>query len=119
MTELLIKIFVKDYDSPKRTDVREKYGVFSSIVGVIINLILAAIKILAGALSFSIAIVADALNNLSDAGSSIISFISFKIAAKPADKEHPFGHARIEYVSSMIVSFWIRANDQLHKRTYK
>ena len=107
MSDLLIKIFVKDYDSPKRTDVREKYGVFSSIVGVIINLILAAIKILAGALSFSIAIIADALNNLSDAGSSIISFISFKIAAKPADKEHPFGHARIEYVSSMIVSFLI------------
>ena len=107
MTKLLIKCFIKDYDSPSRSDVREKYGVFSSIVGVIINLILATIKIIAGTLSFSIAIVADALNNLSDAGSSIISFVSFKIAAKPADKEHPFGHARIEYVSSMIVSFLI------------
>ena len=107
MTDLLIKVFIKDYEFPKRNDVREKYGVFSSIVGVIINLILATIKIIAGILSFSIAITADALNNLSDAGSSIISFISFKIAAKPADKEHPFGHARIEYVSSMIVSFLI------------
>ena len=107
MTKLLIKCFIKDYDSPMRSDVREKYGVFSSIVGVIVNLILATIKIIAGTLSFSIAIVADALNNLSDAGSSIISFVSFKIAAKPADKEHPFGHARIEYVSSMIVSFLI------------
>ena len=107
MTKLLIKLFVKDYDSPKRSDVRERYGVFSSVVGVIINLILAAIKIIAGLLSFSIAIIADALNNLSDAGTSIISFVSFKIAAKPADKEHPFGHARIEYVSSMIVSFLI------------
>ena len=107
MTNLLIKFFIKDYNDPTNPAVREKYGVFSSIVGIITNLILAAIKLIAGALSFSIAIIADALNNFSDAGSSIISFVSFKIAAKPADKEHPFGHARIEYVSSMIVSFLI------------
>ena len=107
MTDLLIRIFVKDYTKPEDVSVRERYGVFSSIVGININLILAAIKLVAGMLSFSIAIIADALNNLSDAGSSIISFVSFKIAAKPADKEHPFGHARIEYVSSMIVSFLI------------
>ena len=107
MTDLLIKLFVKDHTRPEDVAVRERYGVFSSIVGIITNLILAALKLVAGILSFSIAIVADALNNLSDAGSSIISFVSFKIAAKPADKEHPFGHARIEYVSSMIVSFLI------------
>ena len=107
MTNLLIKFFIKDYSDPSNPTVREKYGVFSSIVGIVINLILAAIKLIAGLLSFSIAIIADALNNFSDAGSSIISFVSFKIAAKPADKEHPFGHARIEYVSSMIVSFLI------------
>ena len=107
MTNLLIKFFIKDYNDPSNPTVREKYGVFSSIVGIVINLILAAIKLIAGLLSFSIAIIADALNNFSDAGSSIISFVSFKIAAKPADKEHPFGHARIEYVSSMIVSFLI------------
>ncbi len=107
MTDLLIKLFVKNHESPDREDVREKYGVFSSIVGVVVNIILALIKLIAGVLSFSIAIIADALNNLSDAGSSIISFVSFKIAAKPADKEHPFGHARIEYVSSMVVSFLI------------
>lgn len=107
MTDLLTKIFVKDHTNPDKPEVRERYGVFSSIVGIITNLILAAIKLIAGLLSFSIAIVADALNNLSDAGSSLISFVSFKIAAKPADKEHPFGHARIEYVSSMIVSFLI------------
>ena len=107
MTDLLIKLFVKDHTRPEDIAVRERYGVFSSIVGIITNLILAALKLAAGLLSFSIAIVADALNNLSDAGSSIISFVSFKIAAKPADKEHPFGHARIEYVSSMIVSFLI------------
>ena len=107
MTALLIKLFVKDHQNPNNTKVRERYGVFSSIVGIITNLILASLKLIAGLLSFSIAIIADALNNLSDAGSSIISFVSFKIAAKPADKEHPFGHARIEYVSSMIVSFLI------------
>lgn len=107
MTDLLTKIFVKDHMNPDKPEVRERYGVFSSIVGIITNLLLAAIKLIAGLLSFSIAIVADALNNLSDAGSSLISFVSFKIAAKPADKEHPFGHARIEYVSSMIVSFLI------------
>lgn len=107
MTDLLIKMFIKDHDKPTQESVREKYGVFSSVVGVAVNLILALIKLIAGILSFSIAIIADALNNLSDAGSSIISFVSFKIAAKPADKEHPFGHARIEYVSSMIVSFLI------------
>ena len=107
MTDLLIKLFIKDNDKSTDPSVREKYGVFSSIVGIITNIILAAIKLVAGMLSFSIAIIADALNNFSDAGSSIISFVSFKIAAKPADKEHPFGHARIEYVSSMIVSFLI------------
>ena len=107
MTDLLIKIFVKDHSNHNDSSVREKYGIFSSIVGIITNVILAGIKLLAGVLSSSIAIIADALNNLSDAGSSMISFVSFKIAAKPADKEHPFGHARIEYVSSMIVSFLI------------
>lgn len=107
MTDLLIKIFVKNYTNPEDVCVRERYGVFSSIVGIVTNIILAGIKLLAGILSFSIAITADALNNLSDAGSSLISFVSFKIAAKPADKKHPFGHARIEYVSSMIVSFLI------------
>ena len=107
MTDLLIKLFVKDYKNPNDSAVRERYGVFSSIIGIITNLILAGLKLVAGILSYSIAITADALNNLSDAGSSLISFVSFKIAAKPADKEHPFGHARIEYVSSMIVSFLI------------
>ncbi len=107
MTNLLIRLFVKNSNSPENPEVRERFGVFSSVVGVIVNLILAAIKLLAGLLSASIAITADALNNLADAGSSIVSFVSFKIAAKPADKDHPFGHARIEYVSSLIVSFLI------------
>lgn len=107
MSELLIKLFVKNHDNPTDEGVREKYGVFSSIIGVIVNILLAALKLLVGLLGGSIAIIADALNNFSDAGTSIVSFVSFKIASKPADREHPFGHARIEYVCSMIVSFLI------------
>ena len=81
--------------------------VLSGVVGIMVNILLAGLKLVAGLLSASIAVVADALNNLSDAGSSVITFISFKLASKPADKEHPFGHERIEYVCSMVVSFLI------------
>ncbi|MBE6635255.1 MAG: cation transporter [Ruminococcaceae bacterium] len=107
MFDFLLKIFIKDYDKTENKDVRSKYGIFSSIVGVICNVILAGIKLLAGILSGSIAIIADAINNISDAGSAVVSFVSFKIASKPADRDHPFGHARIEYVASLIVSFLI------------
>ena len=107
MTNLLFKLFIKDYKNMDDIKVREKCGTVSSIVGVAINAILAAIKMLAGILSGSVAIIADAVNNLSDAGSSAVTFISFKIASKPADRDHPFGHARIEYVASLIVSFLI------------
>lgn len=86
---------------------REKCGAASGVIGVLTNLVLATLKLIAGLLSGSIAVTADALNNFSDAGSSIITFISFKISSKPADRDHPFGHARFEYVSSMIVSFLI------------
>ncbi|MBR7132106.1 MAG: cation transporter, partial [Clostridia bacterium] len=75
----------------------------ASPVGVVLNLLLAGLKICVGILAMSLSVVADAVNNLSDAGSSVISFISFKISAKPADRDHPHGHARIEYVTSMIV----------------
>ncbi len=107
MFDFLLKLFVKDYDKTENKEVRSRYGIFSSIVGVICNIILAGIKLLAGLLSGSIAIIADAINNISDAGSSVVSFVSFKIASKPADRDHPFGHARIEYVASLIVSFLI------------
>lgn len=86
---------------------REKQGGFASIVGIIVNFLLSALKLTAGLISASVAITADALNNLSDAGASAVTLISFKLAAKPADKDHPFGHARIEYIASMIVSFLI------------
>lgn len=107
MTDLLSKIFVKDYKNTANAEIRAKYGVFSGVVGVIVNFLLAAIKLVIGMISHSIAITADALNNFSDAGSSVITFVSFKISGKPADRDHPYGHARIEYVASMIVSFLI------------
>jgi len=107
MTELLSRIFVKNYKNTDDPAVRSRYGVFSSIVGIIVNGILATVKIILGIITGSLAILADGINNLSDAGSSGVSFISFKIASKPADREHPFGHARIEYVASLIVSFLI------------
>lgn len=107
MTELLCKLFVKDRENIKSPAVRRSYGTLVSVVGIIVNLVLATGKIAAGMLFGAISLAGDGINNLSDAGSQIISFISFKMAAKPADRDHPFGHARIEYVASMIVSFFI------------
>ncbi len=86
---------------------RKKEGGAASLVGIIVNFLLSGFKLVAGLASSSVAIMADALNNLSDAGASVVTLISFKLAAKPADKDHPFGHARIEYIASMIVSFLI------------
>ncbi|MBP3370742.1 MAG: cation transporter [Clostridia bacterium] len=107
MTELFFKTFVKGYkrDEKSTPEVRRACGSAVAIVGIIANLLLAAFKLLAGILSGAISITADAMNNLSDAGSQVVSLISFKISGKPADRDHPFGHARIEYVASMIVSF--------------
>ena len=107
MTKLLTLLFIKYRDNVSNPTVRKKYGSLSSIVGVIVNLILASFKIFAGIISGSVAIIADAFNNLSDSGTSLITLISFKLSSKPADKEHPFGHARIEYIASMVVSFII------------
>ena len=86
---------------------RERYGKIASIVSIISNLILAGAKILVGALFGALSILADGLNNLSDCGSSVMSWVSFKLSNKPADKEHPFGHERLEYVLSMAVAFVI------------
>lgn len=105
MTNLLIRLFIKDRNNIKSPEVRRAYGTLGSVVGIIFNLILAIGKYMVGFLFGAISLMADGINNLSDAGSQIISFISFKMAAKPADRDHPFGHARIEYVASMIVSF--------------
>lgn len=105
MTELLCRLFVKDRDNVRDPAVRRSYGIMASIVGIVLNILLAAGKLTVGLLFGAISVTADALNNLSDAGSQVISLVTFRIAAKPADHDHPFGHARIEYVTSMIVSF--------------
>ena len=109
MTKFFFKTFIKDYrDGEKNSpEVRRACGSAVSIVGIIANILLAAFKLFAGIISGAISITADAMNNLSDAGSQVVSFISFKISGKPADRDHPFGHARIEYVASMIVSFLV------------
>ena len=103
LTNLLIKLFIKDHENTQSKSVRESYGTMTSIVGIIINVLLFIGKFAIGTLFGSVAISADAINNLSDAGSSLITLISFKISSKPADREHPFGHARIEYIASMAV----------------
>ena len=107
MSDLLCKWFIKDHTQVSDPNVRRKHGTLVSVVGILLNLLLCAGKMLAGSLTGAVSMVADAVNNLSDAGSQIISFISFKLSAKPADRDHPFGHARIEYVSSMAISFLI------------
>lgn len=105
MTKLLLKLFVKDYKNTQNNIVREKYGVLGGAVGIVVNIIIAAAKLIIGTFSGSISITADAVNNFSDAGSSIITLIGFKMSNKPADTTHPFGHGRIEYISGLIVAF--------------
>lgn len=107
MIELLSRLFIKDHKNIKDPTVRRAYGTMVSVIGILVNLLLAGGKLLVGILAASLSICADAVNNLSDAGSSLISLICFRISAKPADRKHPYGHARIEYVASMFVSFLI------------
>ncbi|MBP7174960.1 MAG: cation transporter [Thermoclostridium sp.] len=104
LTGFLVKLFVKKPEDTKNVKVREQYGKLSSITGIVVNLLLFAAKFIIGTLSGSVSIVGDSVNNLSDAGSSIISLVSFKLSNKPADTGHPFGHARVEYVSSSIIA---------------
>lgn len=107
MTEFLVRRFIKDNENVKSAKVRTSYGLLASVVGIICNLILFGIKIVIGTLLNSIAVTADAFNNLSDATSSIIGFVGTKLANRPADKEHPFGHGRYEYVAALIVAFLV------------
>lgn len=107
MTHLLIKYFIKNPENITDHKVRESYGLLGSIVGIIANVILCLTKIGVGLLFNSVSILADGLNNLSDAGSSIVTLIGFRLSSKPADEDHPYGHARIEYLSGLIVSFII------------
>lgn len=107
MTNLLIRLFVKDYERTEKVRVRTGYGMLASIVGVVCNVLLFLVKILIGLTIQSISVMADAFNNLSDAASSVIGLVGAKIAARPADKEHPFGHGRAEYISAFIIAFLI------------
>lgn len=107
MTQLLIKLFVKDYQNTESEAVRVRYGTLSGLVGIAINIILSVSKMIFGAITKSISIIADGANNTFDAISSIINLVGFKISGKPADDEHPFGHGRIEYVSALTLSFFI------------
>ena len=107
MTNIIVKTFIKDYKNVTDSKVRMKYGILSGCVGIAVNVILCLLKFFVGSLTGSIAITADAVNNLSDAGSSAVTVFGFKMAGKPADKDHPFGHGRIEYITAMIVSFII------------
>lgn len=107
MTEFLLRSFVKDAERIDDPQVRERYGMLSSLVGAFCNILLFAGKFLLGTLTNSIAIAADAFNNLSDVGSGMVTYIGFKLASKPADADHPFGHGRIEYLSGLLVSFLI------------
>ncbi len=99
--------FIKDYENTADESVRNRYGILCSVVGIGLNVMLFIIKLIASILTSSIAIAADALNNLSDAGSSIITFIGFRLAGKPADDDHPFGHGRAEYICSVVVAMLI------------
>lgn len=107
MTEFLVHRFVKDYENVEDTQVRTSYGILSSVVGILCNVLLFAVKLAIGVILRSLAVTADAFNNLSDAASSVISFIGVKMASKPADRDHPFGHGRIEYIAALIVAFLV------------
>ena len=107
MSKLLVRLFIKNYQETKNPAVREKYGYLGSVTGIVVNIILAAAKYFIGILTNSIAITADAVNNFSDSVSCIITLVSFKMANMKPDKEHPFGHGRIEYVAALIVGFLV------------
>lgn len=107
MVTLLAKIFIKNQNDMKSPAVRQAYGILCGAMGIFLNLCLFTGKFIAGSLSNSIAITADAFNNLSDAGSSVVTLAGFKMAGQKADKDHPFGHGRIEYLAGLLVSLAI------------
>ena len=107
MTEFLVKHFVKDYEKVEKVSVRTAYGVLASIVGIFCNVFLFIVKFVVGIVLHSVSVTADAFNNLSDAGSSVISFVGVKMAGKPADEDHPFGHGRVEYIAALVVAFLV------------
>lgn len=107
MTGLLIKMFVKNKDNVENQEVRGSYAMLSSVTGIIVNVLLSVFKLIIGIISNSMSIISDALNNISDAGSSIITMIGFKMSQKKVDKDHPWGHGRMEYVTAFFVDILI------------
>lgn len=107
MTEFLVRCFVKEYTEIEKVSVRTAYGILASVVGIFCNVLLFGVKWTIGYLMHSISVMADAFNNLSDAGSSVIGLVGVKMASKPADRDHPFGHGRIEYIAALIVAFLV------------
>lgn len=107
MSEFLIRLFVRDYQDVKRFDVRKRYGMLGGVTGVICNVLLFAVKLAVGLVTSSVAVMADAFNNLSDVGSSVVTIAGFKLASKAPDKKHPFGYGRIEYIAGLIISLII------------
>lgn len=107
MTELLLRLFVKNHKNPTNPKVHLAIGRLAGTVGIFCNAALALIKVLAGVLSGSVSILADGMNNLSDTMSSVITLLGFRMANKPADKDHPYGHARYEYLSGLLVAIFV------------
>lgn len=105
MADLILRIFVRDHKNTEDPAVRDKCGRVAGAVGIVTNFLLFLMKIIVGTVFHSVSVTADAVNNLTDSGSSVVTLIGFKMASKPADEKHPFGHARIEYLSGVIVSF--------------
>lgn len=104
LLNFILSKFIKNYDDTQNPEVRTACGNFSGVLGIILNLILFGAKLLSGILTASISVTADAFNNLSDAGSSVVTFLGFKLASRPADEEHPYGHGRYEYVAGLGIS---------------
>ena len=109
MIKLLSKLFIKDYQNVNSKEVRKKYGIIASLFGIISNFIICGMKFLVGIIFNIISITADAVNNLTDASSSLVSLVGIKLSSKPADNDHPFGHARIEYIAGFIVAIIVSA----------
>ena len=107
MTNLLIKLFIKDKDNIQNQEVRGKYAMLSSITGIVVNVLLSIFKIIIGAIANSMSIISDGLNNVSDAGSSIVTMIGFKMSQKKVDSDHPWGHGRMEYITALFVDILI------------
>ena len=107
MINFLRKIFIKNYNNTKDEKVRVAHGKLAAVIGIFSNLLLFVIKMIIGLLTLSVSIVADSINNLSDMATSIATLIGFHVAGRPADKEHPFGHERLEYITGLIISVFI------------